>query len=213
MRIDFGWEFDGTAWDSSGDSFGRLVCGPRELTQLLATRLGVAGPSPTPALRIASYRAAARRAIEAGQGDWFADSFELNSWAIASTMLRWRDFLIEYGWTPQANASLELTGVAVDIQQQAFQRLHALAAVEQQLSDVPSWQPGWTDSLADVRSRLRVLIGRGAQWELGISAINLHALSLMNFPGCGGSSFRCCKTTSVSRSRAILRCRKSAASI
>lgn len=183
MRIDFGWEFDGTAWDSSGDSFGRLVCGPRELTQLLATRLGVAGPSPTPALRIASYREAARRAIEAGQGDWFADSFELNSWAIASTMLRWRDFLIEYGWTPQANASLELTGVAVDIQQQAFQRLHALAAVEQQLSDVPSWQPGWTDSLADVRSRLRVLIGRGAQWELGISAINLHALSLDELPG------------------------------
>lgn len=180
MKISFGWEFDGTAWDSSGDSFGRLVCGPRELIRLLATRLGLARPEANQAVRIAAYRGAAAAAISTGHGQWFAPSFSLNPWAMASTMLGWRDFVVEHGWTPSTNDRLDLDGVAPAIKSAVFQRLHALAAVERELAHSDSWEPGHADMVAEVAARLSSLAD--SNWDLSLTAITIHAHTVDQLP-------------------------------
>lgn len=101
MRILFGWHLDGPCWPETFDglaaSLDTDVVGPAGLIRLLETKLGLAGPEVSPALRIAQYLARLR-AVDDGQR-FFSRSLAADGWSVARMVLGWRDSLVEAGWT------------------------------------------------------------------------------------------------------------------
>ena len=101
MRILFGWHLDGPCWPETfagtGASLDTDVVGPAGLVRHLETRLGLAGPEVSPALRIAQYLARLR-AVDDGRC-FFSRSLAADGWSVARMLLGWRDSLVEAGWT------------------------------------------------------------------------------------------------------------------
>src|SRR5690606_12517784 len=122
MRIEFGWSLDGAAWADGGGAAGAARLGPRGLVQLLQGRLGLTRPAVEPAVRVAQYL---RRIAEADH-PWIRESFAVDPWATASTMLAWRDAAV--------TAGARLEGAESD-----SERIAALGAIE---SAAPRLAPG-----------------------------------------------------------------------
>ena len=117
MKITFGMALDGVRRSSNDPALNEAVCGLAGLTPLLELRLGLATPIFSPAHRIVSYERALINATAARQC-FFSKSLVHDSFAVAETLLNWRDELRLAGWCGDA-----LPGDPA--------RLHDLAAVEQ----------------------------------------------------------------------------------
>lgn len=153
MEILFGWELDGAAWlrgDKRG-TLGQVTVGPRGLTSILGTRLGITAPEIPRPQRVAAYR----RALEETAHPWCAQSMELDGWATASQLLSLRDELVELGWEPRSGL--------------VSPRLDALASAEIEFID----HPGAADSLRDIVRELHRRANSQAPASVGIDSITV----------------------------------------
>lgn len=159
MDIELGWCLDAASWTDAGGALGAARVGPRALTRLLQTRLGLGRPAVEPAVRIAQYAALVERADH----PWPRTSARLDPWATARHLLALRDELVLGGWDgapPPGDGPV---------------RLAALAAIERGvvLSPAPgaTLGPGPADDLAEIRDLLAELAAGDAAWPLGIGTI------------------------------------------
>lgn len=138
MKIVFGLDLDGYQAMTRRDSFGELVCGPLRLLEVLELRLGLSARAPSLASRIAKYRELLERAV-ASRPQFYSESFSKDAFAVAETLLRWRDELVLAGWdgSPDPGDSL---------------RINDLAEVERM--DVANLLPGFGDRIRRILSGL-----------------------------------------------------------
>ena len=156
MRITFGWELDGARWSPVGETrIGHVTAGPSGMLSILRTRLGLTGPDPTRAVRIAGFR----RALIDAAHPWYMDAFEADPWAVSEQMLAWRDELVAAGWdgTAAADTSERLT---------ALSRAEAVAAREAVAGDA--------DALRGVAAELSAIASSSGGWPLGIDSVTIH---------------------------------------
>lgn len=150
MLIEFGWSLDGASWADagSGAAAGQVRMGPRGLVGLLQTRLALTRPPVEPAVRVAQFA----RAIAAADHEWVRDSFAVDPWATATTLLAWRDAAV------MAGAGLHrVPGLPA--------RIEALCAIE----EAAELSPGAADDLREIVDLLGDLAA--APWPLGIDLI------------------------------------------
>lgn len=152
-----------------GGGVATLVAGPRTLSSVLATRLGLTHPPVQHSTRIAQYRA-----IIAHVGDaWSAASFELDPWNTAAHLLELRDEAVAAGWL-----STESRGRDAMPDAEQFPRLHALWSLEQSVNlGFPGQKganlaPGPADDLTEIRHALEDRTLEGHTWPLGIDSID-----------------------------------------
>jgi ATP-dependent helicase/nuclease subunit B len=99
MHLIFGWELDGGSCPETPEPRGCLgaaVVGPLGLVDVLERWLGLGGPETPTALRVAQ-QLARLQALPTAEA-FFARSLEVDGWATARELLRWRDELIAGGW-------------------------------------------------------------------------------------------------------------------
>ena len=139
MDVVFGMWTDPGAWPEhagGGDgSVGSPVVGPSGLLEILETARGLGSPSTANVVRIAAFQAGLER-ME-GPPRFWSRSLEVDGWATARTLLRWRDELVDAGW----DASHAW----------ASPRLADLAAAEAAAHDLPA---GLADRAAAVAAAL-----------------------------------------------------------
>ena len=148
MLIEFGWSLDGAAWADGTGTTGSVRLGPRGLVQLLQSRLALTRPSVDPAVRIAQYA----KAIAEAEHPWPRESFAVDPWATAATMLSWRDAAVMAGAALYPRAGLP-------------SRVEALCAIE----EVASLSPGAADDLQEL-----VALLEESPWPLGIERLQCH---------------------------------------
>jgi len=146
MKITFGLALDGCETVGPAHLLNGTCCGPLGLIQILETRLGLKAKSTSAAQRVTQYRTLLKNLDEEGEVFYHA-SFEKDSYAVADTLLRWRDDLVEAGWNGQAAAN-------------DSKRLRDLAAIEVRAGTLLS--PGLADRL---KSIVRELACRSPQIE------------------------------------------------
>ena len=101
MKIHFGLSLDGYFSPKPQRVINELVCGPTGLLQVLETRLGLKSRLASAPSRVKQYEGVLQ--IAAGNGPmFFAASLEKDAFAVAETLLGWRDALIEAGWDGEA---------------------------------------------------------------------------------------------------------------
>ena len=138
MNVTFGLCLDGFAFADPRPRFDELVCGPVGLLRLLELRLGLVGALPSHGRRVVGYRGALAALAAAGP-QFYSASFAQDDYAVAETLLRWRDELVLAGWDGQAAAGFS-------------PRLATLAAVEATLD--PALRTGEGDRLRAITSAL-----------------------------------------------------------
>lgn len=79
------------------------MCGPLGFLELLETRLGLKAKAISPALRVFQFRQILED-LATERTMFFNESFKRDSYAVAETLLKWRDDLIEAGWDGLASA-------------------------------------------------------------------------------------------------------------
>lgn len=133
MDIVLGLHADAGAWPDHGGmgagASGAPVVGPNGLVEILETARGLGSPSTPNVVRIATFQAALERLD--GPPRFWTKSLEVDGWAAARTLLRWRDELVDAGWSSDGN----WTGP----------RLADLAAADAAASDL---SPGLADRVA-----------------------------------------------------------------
>lgn len=97
MNVTFGLALDGFASADPRPSFDEVVCGPVGLLRLLELRLGLVGALPSHGRRVVGYRDALAALTAAGP-QFYSASFAQDDYAVAETLLRWRDELVLAGW-------------------------------------------------------------------------------------------------------------------
>lgn len=101
MDVVFGLRADGGAWPEHGGAgrgaVGAPVIGPLGLLDILETVRGMGAPATANVVRIAAFQAALER-LE-GPPRFWSRSLDVDGWATARTLLRWRDELVEAGWS------------------------------------------------------------------------------------------------------------------
>src|SRR6476660_9853629 len=100
MKIIFGLALDGCETVGPTHLLNDICCGPLGLIQILETRLGLKAKSTSAAQRVTQYRTLLKTLAEEGDVFYRAAS-EKESYAVADTLLRWRDDLVEAGWDGQ----------------------------------------------------------------------------------------------------------------
>lgn len=146
MHITFGLSLDGRESGESRQTLGNLTCGPMRFIQVLETRLGLKRRGASASQRVAELLGILQTA--GGQGETFySRSLQKDAFAVAETLLGWRDSLIEAGWDGQANAT-------------DMPRLRDLAVIEAKVPGAVA--PGLPDRLALI---LKTLEARNAQIE------------------------------------------------
>jgi len=104
MKILFGLDLDGYQALAPQDTFGKLICGPHALLEIVELRLGLARKSASAVGRIAYYREVLEK-MAVGQSRFYASSFEKDPFSVAETLLRWRDEMILAGWNGSADSA------------------------------------------------------------------------------------------------------------
>jgi RecB family exonuclease len=104
MRITFDLALDGYESLESRQLLDHSVCGPLGLLQTLETRLGLKS-KPTTAARRAVQFQGVLESVAAQRPVFYGESFTKDPYAVAETLLRWRDELVEAGWDGQASAT------------------------------------------------------------------------------------------------------------
>ncbi|MCQ2395416.1 MAG: PD-(D/E)XK nuclease family protein [Kiritimatiellae bacterium] len=128
LKITFGMGIDG-ARRSGGTSVGEITCGPLGMLKFLETRYALNGKAISDFERIDAYA----RKIDAANCEWCRDSFAVDPWSTAGTLLSWRDELVTLGW------DFKRTGESV--------RFAALAKIEAAGPNLPM---GMADRLARI---------------------------------------------------------------
>lgn len=104
MDIVFGLQADAGAWPDHGGTgsgaTGAPVVGPTGFVEILETACGLGAPSTANVVRIAAFEASLEKL--AGLPRFWTKSLEVDGWAAARTLLRWRDELVDSGWIPAA---------------------------------------------------------------------------------------------------------------
>lgn len=153
MKLIFGMNCDGRSYPdfpgSDAGVFNAAVVGGQGLVESLEIQLGLTRPAVAQAVRIAAYAAKLRAALAEDQTLFFDGSFNLDSWATATSLLEWRDHLVACGWLGHAVGQ---------------PRLDAFAHVEQTGVELP---PGLGDRAHTVCRALR------AGETIGIDSIDL----------------------------------------
>ena len=138
MKISFGIGLDGYETLEARQALAMPICGPLALLQLLETRLGLKAKSTTSAHRVVQFRQILERlAVE--RPTFYVESFKKDPYAVAETLLQWRDDLIEAGWDGQASVG-------------DTARLRDMATVEAQTTNCLS--AGSADRLRSVNQEL-----------------------------------------------------------
>ena len=100
MQLVFSWFADVGAWpEHPGDGGAVLdqeVVGPLRLLDHVEIMLGLGRPDFAAVRRIAVYR---QKIEAAGPDRFWSKSFAVDPWSTARELLRWRDELVEAGWT------------------------------------------------------------------------------------------------------------------
>lgn len=139
MRPLVGWGLGGHSFTARGAVLGEPTWGPHALLRDLELRMGLPSQQAPASVRVPSWA----RKIDATLANrpFYARSFGVDRVGTASTLLAWRDGLVEAGWDgdPIPNGG---------------DRLDSLAAIEAALPDVPI-PPGMVDRLARVEHELR----------------------------------------------------------
>lgn len=138
MNVTFGLCLDGFASAEPRPRFDEVVCGPVGLLRLLELRLGLVGALPSHGRRVVGYREALAALTAAGP-QFYSASFAQDDYAVAETLLRWRDELVLAGWNGHAAAGFS-------------PRLATLAAVEATLN--PALRTGEGDRLRAITAAL-----------------------------------------------------------
>ncbi|MFT6619650.1 MAG: hypothetical protein ACJASX_002552, partial [Limisphaerales bacterium] len=76
--------------------FNELACSPPVFLEILEQRLGLTAERPSQTQRIAAYRKALERRLQSGAA-FYAESFGQDPFAVAETLLGWRDDLLMHG--------------------------------------------------------------------------------------------------------------------
>lgn len=100
MKILFGMHLDGAPWSGEPAAMGEARVGPRGLLGILESELGLSRPQVHPVHRIDGYM----KRLEAAdcESAWFHKSFDVDPWSTSRQLLKWRDQLVEAGWTGEA---------------------------------------------------------------------------------------------------------------
>ncbi|MES2466360.1 MAG: PD-(D/E)XK nuclease family protein [Verrucomicrobiota bacterium] len=137
MKIRFGTQLDGVQIRTDGVRMNELTCGVLGLVQQLELRLGIANPAVSQLKRIVCYE---RALIEAAKEPrFFSQSLGKDSFAVAATLLNWRDELKLAGWLGDAGV-------------QDSPRVRDLAAVEKLAA--PECASGLGDRLLTILDEL-----------------------------------------------------------
>jgi ATP-dependent helicase/nuclease subunit B len=99
MRLIFGWELDSAAcpeMPEAGPCLGAAVVGPLGLIDVLERWLGLGCLQASAALRVAQQLA--RLQAVASDETFYTRSLQVDGWATARELLRWRDALVAGGW-------------------------------------------------------------------------------------------------------------------
>ncbi|WP_176593009.1 PD-(D/E)XK nuclease family protein [Sphingobium sp. EM0848] len=103
MKLIFGLSCDGPSFpDFPGPNegvFNAAVVGPQGLIEMLEVQLGLTAPRVAHAVRVSSYASKLRAALATAPQLFFAQSFALDPWATAASLLEWRDQLVAGGWS------------------------------------------------------------------------------------------------------------------
>ena len=104
MEIVFGLQADAGAWPDHGGTgsaaSGAPVVGPNGFVEILETARGLGAPETPNVVRIAAFEAALEKLD--GPPRFWTKSLQVDGWATARTLLRWRDELVDAGWDPAA---------------------------------------------------------------------------------------------------------------
>ena len=95
MKIKLGMGIGGGRFHHRS-AFNELACSPNVLLELLEQRMGVSARRPSLAQRVSAYRTALERHLESHDA-FYATSFERDPFAVAKTLLEWRDCLLMLG--------------------------------------------------------------------------------------------------------------------
>ena len=131
FEITFGMALDGARWDGGAASIGKMTCGPHGMLKFLEARYALGGVEVSQFERIDAYV----RKMEAADCEWCRESFKVDRWSTASTLLAWRDELVALKWDKKTG------GDSV--------RVSALAKIEAAGPDLPM---GVADRLVHVLS-------------------------------------------------------------
>jgi hypothetical protein len=114
MRITFGLWLDGYEAVKSRQALESPNRGPLGLLQILETRLGLKAKTTTTLRRVVQFRGVLEK-LAAERPTFYAESLKKDPYAVAETLLRWRDELVVSGWNGQAldKATVRLRDMAV----------------------------------------------------------------------------------------------------
>lgn len=116
MKLIFGLSCDGPSFpDFPGPNegvFNAAVVGPQGLMEMLEVQLGLTAPRVAHAVRVSSYAAKLRAALATAPELFFAQSFTLDPWATAASLLEWRDQLVTGGWPSASVGAARLDAFA-----------------------------------------------------------------------------------------------------
>lgn len=166
MQITFGWSYDGARWSNTTTptTLGQVTAGPATLVDILATRFALTRPEVDRPRRLLAYRSALVTVVEElDAASWPVASTRIDPWAVAQSLLAWRDELVEGGWIPNAPGA----------QEDVPERLGVLARIEALLPSQPGWAPGTADALREVDLVISELTTTGTPWPTGIDAISI----------------------------------------
>ena len=103
MKVGFGLSLDGYASLLPKQVLAMPMCGPLGLLQFLETRLGLKAKAVSPAIRVFQFRQSLEE-LATERPMFFSESFKRDAYAVAETLLKWRDDLIEAGWDGLASS-------------------------------------------------------------------------------------------------------------
>src|SRR6056297_2514971 len=137
MKITFGMHLDGAEWSKKIAEIGVVRTGPNGLLSILESELGLSKPSIHPVHRIDAYMKRLEK-IDS-ESACFHESFSVDAWSTSRQLLKWRDELIEGGWTGESS-------------EMDSSRIKTLSALEK--VDIPL-APGYSDRIRETINGLK----------------------------------------------------------
>ena len=147
MKITFGLSLDGWEPLKSPQCLNEATCGPGGFLELLEVRLGLKTNALPLSQRLVHYKALLDELVKE-RAAFYAESFKRDPYAVAETLLGWRDALTMAGWDGQASGKDSA-------------RLQDMSALESRTPGRPA--PGMGDRL---RAVLRELASRSAHIDV-----------------------------------------------
>ena len=100
MKVTFGLSLDGWEPLKSPQCLDEATCGPGGFLELLEVRLGLKTNALPLSQRLVHYKTLLGE-LAKERAAFYAESFKRDPYAVAETLLSWRDDLIMAGWDGQ----------------------------------------------------------------------------------------------------------------